>query len=74
MARFFLFELQSYNDLTMPLRLLVYMTAVWLDYFKNSDKNKQKQKGCRLPAIMPIVLYNGERSWTASRRFKKMIG
>ncbi|MDE7183862.1 MAG: Rpn family recombination-promoting nuclease/putative transposase, partial [Lachnospiraceae bacterium] len=71
---FFLFELQSYNDFTMPLRLLVYMTAIWLDYFKNSDKNKRKQKGYRLPGIMPIVLYNGERRWTASRRFKEMIG
>ena len=71
---FFLFELQSYNDFTMPFRLLVYMTAIWLDYFKNSDKNKRKQKGYRLPAIMPIVLHNGERSWTASHRFRDMIG
>lgn len=71
---FFLFELQSYNDFTMPFRLLVYMTAIWLDYFKNSDKNKRKQKGYRLPAIMPIVLYNGERSWTASHRFREMVG
>ena len=52
---FFLFELQSYNDFTMPFRLLVYMTAIWLDYFKNSDKNMRKQKEYRLPAIMPIV-------------------
>ncbi|MDE7274730.1 MAG: Rpn family recombination-promoting nuclease/putative transposase [Lachnospiraceae bacterium] len=70
---FFLFEFQSYNDFTMPFRLLVYMTAIWLDYFKNSDKNKRKQKGYRLPAIMPIVLHNGERSWTASHRFREMI-
>ncbi len=70
---FFLFELQSYNDFTMPFRLLVYMTAIWLDYFKNSDKNMRKQKEYRLPAIMPVVLYNGERKWTASHSFKKMI-
>ncbi len=71
---FFLFELQSYNDFTMPFRLLVYMTAIWLDYFKNSDRNRRRQKGYRLPAIMPIVLHNGERGWTASRRFREMIG
>ncbi|MDE6054886.1 MAG: Rpn family recombination-promoting nuclease/putative transposase, partial [Lachnospiraceae bacterium] len=71
---FFLFELQSYNDFTMPFRLLVYMTAIWLDYFKNSDKNKRKQKRYRLPAIMSIVLHNGERSWTAAHRFREMIG
>ena len=40
---FFLFELQSYNDFTMPLRLLVYMTAIWLDYFKNCDKMNAKE-------------------------------
>lgn len=50
------------------------MTAIWLDYFKNSDKNKRKQKGYRLPAIMPVVLHNGERSWTVAHRFREMIG
>lgn len=70
---FFLFELQSYNDFTMPFRLLVYMTAIWLDYFKNCDKNARKRVDYRLPAIMPIVLYNGERNWTAPCRFKEMI-
>ena len=71
---FFLFELQSSNDFTMPFRLLVYMTAIWLDYFKNSDTNERKRQGYRLPAIMPIVLHNGEWSWTAARRFREMIG
>ena len=70
---FFLFELQSYNDFTMPFRLLVYMTAIWLDYFKNCDKDERRRKGYRLPAIMPIVLHNGEQSWTASHSFKNMI-
>lgn len=71
---FFLFELQSSNDFTMPFRLLVYMTAIWLDYFKNCDKNERRRKGYRLPMIMPVVLYNGERNWTAAHRFKEMIG
>ena len=70
---FFLLELQSYNDFTMPFRLLVYMIAIWMDYFKNCDKNVRKQKEFRLPAIMPIVLHNGEKNWTASRNFKEMI-
>lgn len=70
---FFLFELQSYNDFTMPFRLLVYMVAIWLDYFSNYDKNERKRKSFRLPAIMPIVLHNGERNWTASCQFKEMI-
>lgn len=70
---FFLFELQSSNDFTMPFRLLVYITAIWLDYFKNCGKDERKRKDYRLPAVMPIVLYNGERNWTASRSFKEMI-
>ena len=70
---FFLLELQSYNDFTMPFRLLVYMTAIWLDYFKNCDKNKRSKKEYRLPAIMPIVLHNSERNWTASCKFSQMI-
>ncbi len=70
---FFLLELQSYNDFTMPFRLLVYMIAIWVDYFKNCDKNVRKQKDFHLPAIMPIVLHNGEKNWTAARNFKEMI-
>ena len=70
---FFLLELQSYNDFTMPFRLLVYITAIWLDYFKNCDKDARRKKSFRLPAVVPIVLHNGERSWTASRHFKEMI-
>ena len=70
---FFLFELQSYNDFTMPFRLLVYMVAIWLDYFSNYDKNKRKRKSFRLPAIIPIVLHNGERNWTASCQFKEIV-
>ena len=70
---FFLLELQSYNDFTMPFRLLVYITAIWLDYFKNCDKDARRKKSFRLPAVIPIVLHNGGRSWTASSRFKEMI-
>ena len=70
---FFLLELQSYNDFTMSFRLLIYMTAIWLDHFKNCDKNKRSKKGYRLPAIMPIVLHNSERNWTASCKFSHMI-
>ncbi|HBA46901.1 MAG TPA: hypothetical protein DCZ91_03685, partial [Lachnospiraceae bacterium] len=70
---FFLLELQSYNYFTMPFRLLIYMTAIWLDHFKNCDKNERSKKDYRLPAIMPIVLHNSERNWTASCRFSQMI-
>ncbi len=34
---FILQELQSKNDFTMPFRVEVYMTAIWMDIFKNTD-------------------------------------
>ena len=30
----------------------------------------RERKNFRLPAIIPIVLYNGRDSWTAGRRFR----
>lgn len=45
--------------------LLAYMTTSWLDEFRNSERNDHKQKGYRLPALMPIVLPNRGRGWTA---------
>ena len=70
---FFLQEMQSLNDFTMPFRLLVYMTAIWMDYFKNSDKKVRKRKGYRLPPIIPLVLYNGSSNWTAALHFKDKV-
>lgn len=70
---FFLHELQSKNDFTMPFRLLVYMTAIWMDYFKNTDKNTRTRKDFRLPPVFPLVLYNGTESWTAKRQLKEMV-
>ena len=70
---FFLQEMQSSMDFTMPFRLLVYMTSIWMDYFRNTDKNRRKQKSFRLPPIIPLVLYNGAGSWTAERQFKNVV-
>ena len=70
---FFLQELQSSNDFSMPFRLLVYMTAIWLDYFKNTDKKERTRKGFCFPVIFPLVLYNGKNSWTAKKSFKEMV-
>ena len=66
-------EMQSGNDFTMPFRLLVYMTLIWLDFFKNSDKNERTTKEFRFPPIIPLVLYNGRDAWTAKRHFKEVV-
>ena len=57
----------------MPMRLLFYMTEVWRDILKNTDKNQRKRKAFKLPAIIPIVLYNGKNKWTANMNFKEML-
>lgn len=42
----------------------------WWDILKNIDQNEASRKDFRLPAIVPIVLYNGKQPWTAKRRFR----
>lgn len=66
-----LVELQSSVDYTMPFRLLRYMMKLLEHIFQNKDKNERERKGYRLPAIVPIILYNGFDLWTAARSFRE---
>jgi predicted transposase/invertase (TIGR01784 family) len=66
-----LLELQSKVDYTMVFRLLRYMVELLNDIFQNTDKNVRERKDFRLPAIVPIVLYDGNRRWTAAKSFKE---
>jgi predicted transposase/invertase (TIGR01784 family) len=66
-----LLELQSKVDHTMVFRLLRYMVELLNDIFKNADKNVRRRKDYRLPAIVPIVLYDGDSRWTAVKSFKE---
>jgi len=68
-----LLELQSSVDHSMPIRLLMYMVELWRDILRNSEKKEIKRKDYRLPAIIPIVLYNGTNKWTCARYFKDII-
>jgi predicted transposase/invertase (TIGR01784 family) len=66
-----LVELQSQVDHTMPFRLLRYMMELLNYIFKNTENNIRERKDFRLPAIVPIILYNGEDNWTAVRTFRE---
>ena len=57
----------------MPIRLLMYMVELWREILRNSEKKEIKRKSHRLPAIVPIVLYNGTKKWTCARNFKDII-
>jgi len=68
-----LMELQSTVDYQMPYRLLLYQTEIWRDLLKDAGEKAASRKRFKLPAIVPIVLYNGERPWTASLSFRQTI-
>ncbi|MDR1573646.1 MAG: Rpn family recombination-promoting nuclease/putative transposase [Clostridiales Family XIII bacterium] len=66
-----LLELQSSPDFTMPYRLLEYMTGVLSESFLNTKPDMRESESFRLPAVVPIVLYNGEYKWNCVRSFKE---
>ncbi|MEG1637297.1 MAG: Rpn family recombination-promoting nuclease/putative transposase, partial [Cellulosilyticaceae bacterium] len=68
-----LLELQSTVDYSMPIRLFSYTAEIWRKYVKQFPKGEVKKKGFKLPAVIPIVLYNGEPTWTAAMEFKDKI-
>ena len=56
----------------MPLRLLFYMCEILREHAVNA-KHKKYDKNIKIPAVLPIVLYNGEQKWDVPREFRKMI-
>jgi hypothetical protein len=51
----------------MALRVLHYMSSIWLDYAENHASN------AKLPPIFPIVLYSGDERWTAATNFSDLL-
>jgi hypothetical protein len=66
-----LLELQSSVDFTMPFRLLVYIAELLRRLFAGADKKARRAKGFRLPAVVPIVLYNGSDKWSCAGSFRE---
>ena len=64
---YILIEFQSTVDPFMALRVLNYITNFYMDFFAN---NRSVQK---LPAVFPIVLYNGSARWTAPANLSELI-
>lgn len=69
---YILLEFQSRVDYTMPLRLLFYICEILREYAKNAKHNKY-DKNIKIPAVIPIVLYNGKQKWDVSNEFRKMF-
>ena len=68
---FILQELQSTVDYTMIFRVLMYVVNTLLKHFLNTPKNEREKAGFRLPAMVPIIFYNGQESWTAVKSLKE---
>ena len=64
---YILIEFQSTVDSFMALRVLNYITNFYMDFLVNNRSVK------KLPAVFPIVLYNGEARWTAPVALSELI-
>jgi predicted transposase/invertase (TIGR01784 family) len=64
---YILIEFQSSVARFMAVRVLNYITSFYLDYIASQEQIE------KLPAIFPLVLYNGERTWTAPQDVSELI-
>ena len=63
---FILIEFQSTVDYSMPLRFLRYITEFYQSFYGKTESGK-------LPAVFPVLLYNGEARWTVPWSIEDMI-
>jgi len=70
---YILLELQSSVDRMMPYRLLMYMVQIWKYELTNVKYEDAQEQDYKLPAIVPIVLYNGSKKWDAVMRFRDLL-
>ena len=64
---YLLFEHQSEPSKWIRFRLLKYCCRIWDDSFKTFPDQQ------KLKPILPIVFYQGERSWNFSTEFQELI-
>ena len=64
---YMLIEFQSTVDPMMPLRFLRYICEFYED-LKNHQTGLKK-----LPAIFPLLIYNGEKKWTSKLNINELI-
>jgi hypothetical protein len=69
---YILFEFQSSVDYRMPLRLFFYISEILREYSKNAE-HKAYDKSIKIPAVVPLVLYNGKAAWDVPVRFRDIV-
>jgi Putative transposase, YhgA-like/Domain of unknown function (DUF4351) len=65
-----LLEFQSTPDRWMALRALVYAGLLW----QHLVKEPRLPLDGRLPPVLPVVLYNGDRRWAAPLVLHELVG
>ncbi|MCB1158575.1 MAG: Rpn family recombination-promoting nuclease/putative transposase [Leptospiraceae bacterium] len=68
---YILFDHKSKADRYTGLQLLGYMVKIWQRYRNHSAKKKQRHQ--KLPMILPIVVYHGQKRWKHGLDFQSMI-
>ncbi len=66
---YLLLEFQSTPDRSMALRMLTYLCLLYQDIYRQEKLGKNK----KLPPVLPLVLYNGEKRWTAPTVLSELI-
>ena len=69
---YLLLEHQSRVDQLMAFRMLAYKVRIWEQYV-NEHKRESERKDFKLPMIIGIVFYDGEREWTSPTDVKEKI-
>ena len=65
-----LLEFQSRDDHWMALRILTYSGLLYQELVRS---RAPAVAGERLPALLPVVLYNGTEPWTAAPEMRRLI-
>ena len=64
-----LLEFQSRDEPRMALRILTYTGLLYEELVRNGVV----EAGEPLPAVLPVVLYNGARPWRSAREMRELI-
>ena len=65
-----LLEFQAQDDRWMALRILTYSGLLYQELIRS---RAPEVAGERLPAVLPVVLYNGTEPWTATSEVRGLI-
>ena len=64
-------ECQSSEEPRMALRILAYTSLPYRELVRN-EASALDDRG-RLPAVLPVVVHNGESPWTAAREVSELV-